>query len=146
MTMEPQANKGVTDLPGKEFSVLFVEDEPIITMSFVKVLKRRFAQVYAAKDGEMGLELFKQHRPDIVFTDILMPRMNGIEMTRQIKELSADTPIIVMTAVNEEPYREKARALGAFGYLTKPIDEEEFFSLLKRTTETLRQRKETVLE
>ncbi|KJR41281.1 DNA-binding response regulator [Candidatus Magnetoovum chiemensis] len=118
----------------KNISVLFVEGEVVTTLSFVNVLKRRFEKVYSAGNGLDGLEIFKRNRPDIVFTDILMPKMGGLEMISQIKQISPQTPIIVMTAINEQMYLEKANDIGIKGYLIKPIDEKEFYKILDKTT------------
>ncbi|MCI4625312.1 MAG: response regulator, partial [Candidatus Magnetoovum sp. WYHC-5] len=89
-------------------SVLFVEDEVTITLAFTNVLKRRFKTVYKAENGEKGIELFKLHKPDIVFTDILMPKMNGLKMISIIKEIDPNVPIIVMTALTERSCIDKA--------------------------------------
>ncbi len=111
-------------------SVLFVEDEVTITLAFTNVLKRRFKTVYKAENGEKGIELFKLHKPDIVFTDILMPKMNGLKMISIIKEIDPNVPIIVMTALTERSCIDKAEELGIHKYLVKPIDEKEFFTVL----------------
>ncbi|MBF0344792.1 MAG: response regulator [Nitrospirae bacterium] len=114
----------------RDLSVLFVDDEECISLSIVSVLKRRFGNVYLARDGQAGCDLFKKHQPDFVLTDILMPIMNGIEMIRCIREVSLDVPVIVMTALNEEPYLEETQKLNIQGYLLKPIDKVEFTELI----------------
>lgn len=111
-------------------SVLFVEDEVTITLAFTNVLKRRFKNVYKAENGEKGVEMFREFKPDIVFTDILMPRMNGLTMIAKIKELDPDVPVVIMTALTESSYLERANEMGVRSYLIKPIDEREFFTVL----------------
>jgi YesN/AraC family two-component response regulator len=113
-----------------DISILFVEDEVVFILAFVKLLKRRFENVYSAENGEKGLELFLKHRPTIVFTDILMPRLNGFELALRIKEASPTTPVVLMTAINEDAFIERAKGMGIDGYITKPINEDEFFDLL----------------
>lgn len=125
----------------KDFSILFIDDEFIITFSMVKVLKRRFATVYSAGDGQEGLEMFKKYNPDIVITDILMPKMDGLEMTKHIREMSPETPIIVLTAINEEPYIEKIKEIGIQSYIVKPVNDRDFFNVLYSTVDELKKRK-----
>ncbi|MCI4625250.1 MAG: response regulator [Candidatus Magnetoovum sp. WYHC-5] len=121
----------------EELVLLFVEDEVLTASMFIKTLKRRFKEVYLACNGNEGIELFNRYKPDIVLTDILMPKMNGIEMIAAIKEIAKQTPIIVMSAVSELNYIERAKELGIQDYLIKPIQSEEFFSVLKRITSDL---------
>ncbi|HLC17368.1 MAG TPA: response regulator [Thermodesulfovibrionia bacterium] len=121
----------------KDFSILFIDDEFIITFSMVKVLKRRFANVYSAGDGQEGLELFRKYFPDIVITDILMPKMDGLEMTKNIRKISPDTPVIVLTAINEEPYIDKIKEIGIQGYIVKPINDKDFFNVLYKAVDEL---------
>ena len=116
----------------RDVSILFVEDEAVFILAFKKLLQRRFENVYTAENGEKGLELFLKHRPTIVFTDILMPRLNGLDLAVRIKELSPSTPVVLMSAINEDKYIGKAKSTGIDGYITKPIDEEEFFAVLDR--------------
>jgi YesN/AraC family two-component response regulator len=121
----------------KDISILFVEDEAVFTLAFVKLLKRRFENVYSAENGEKGLKIFLELRPTIVFTDILMPRLNGLDLAARIKEVSPSTPVVLMTAINEDLYIGKAKVVGIDGYITKPINEEEFFDLLNRIIDSL---------
>jgi YesN/AraC family two-component response regulator len=125
-------NGGAPPGVNKDVSILFVEDEAVFMLAFVKLLKRRYENVYSAENGEKGLEIFKKHRPTIVFTDILMPRLNGIDLAARIKEISPSTAVVLMTAINEDMYIGKAKLIGIDGYITKPINEDEFFNLLNK--------------
>jgi CheY-like chemotaxis protein len=88
----------------KKFTVLCVEDELDVRDELAQFLKRRVKTLYLAHNGEEGLALFKQHAPNIVITDILMPVMNGLEMTKAIKRLNPDVPIIFTIAFNEPDF------------------------------------------
>lgn len=128
--MEKETGKNYMKQINKNIGVLFVEDELIITLNITTVLKRRFGHVYSAENGQEGLAQFKEHRPDIVITDILMPEMDGLEMISRIKEINPDTSFIIMTAANEESYLKKAKELGIHRYLIKPANDEDFLDML----------------
>ena len=104
-------------------SLLIVEDDRVICQMLATVIQRKFcdATIYRAENGRIGLDLFKEHRPAIVITDINMPVMDGIEMAAAIKALQADAHFIVMTAYSDKAYFEKFSAIGFCAYLLKPI-------------------------
>jgi CheY-like chemotaxis protein len=118
----------MTDI--KPISVLYVEDDAITRLAVGGFIKR-IAVVYLAADGQEGLELFKQYKPDIVVTDMAMPVMGGIEMINRIVELSPDVPIIVTTAYNDAEYRSDK----AWATLNKPIVREELIEAIKECSE-----------
>lgn len=110
-----------------QFTVLYVEDDLEAQESVSITLRRIFKEVYIAENGTIGLELFKEFRPDLVITDIQMPHCNGIEMSKAIKALSPKTPIIITTAFNEEDYLLQAIENDIDSFILKPIDKEKFF-------------------
>jgi len=100
---------------------LYVEDDEDLKNEMMISLKRRFKKVLSASNGREGLELFKEHRPDVVISDIKMPIMDGIEMSRQIKKIEKDVPIIFTTAFSEVPYLLEAIKIGVSRYVQKPL-------------------------
>lgn len=124
----------------KQFSVMHVEDDTSVRESLMRFLKRRFDTIYTAKDGAEGLELYLEHKPDIVITDIQMPVMDGIEMSRRIKESDGNALIIVTTAFNEKPYLEKAQDIGINEYLKKPVVKDDLMQALRNCAEILKSR------
>ncbi len=119
----------------KDVSLLYVEDDANVMEEAFKFLQRRFAAVYAAKNGREGLEVFKKSRPDIVITDIQMPIMNGLELAKQIKEISPDTPVIITTAYTEVPYLMQAIEIGIDSYVSKPIVNEDLYMTIRKSAE-----------
>ena len=105
-----------------ELAVLFVEDEETILDCMGIYFKRRFRDVYLAADGAEGLEKFREYRPDLVVTDIEMPKLDGLEMSKEIRKISPDTPIILTTAYNEDAQVEEGKRIGVSAYLLKPVD------------------------
>ncbi|MBF0541780.1 MAG: response regulator [Nitrospirae bacterium] len=110
----------------QSISILYVEDDVMIRVLFTNFLKRRFKHIYIAANGKEGLDLFNQHKPDVVVTDIAMPIMNGFKMIEKIIEINPIQPIIVTSGFNEDD--EKCK--GIYAYLVKPIIKEELIDLI----------------
>lgn len=125
-----------------ELKVLLVEDELIIRESFRSLLKRRVKKFITAKDGLDGLEKFKQERPDIVMTDIKMPKMDGLEMIAKIKEIDPDTIIVVISAHSETEYLLDAIEVGVNNFLIKPVDKPKLYNLLAKYVQDLKLKSE----
>lgn len=113
-----------------EYTLLFIEDEVMIRRMAIAFLKPYFSEIYEAKDGEEGLELYGKFKPDIIITDIEMPRLNGLEFCRIIRKEDKNTPIIINTAYITTEYLLEAVQLNLINYLPKPIEEEALFSAL----------------
>lgn len=102
--------------------LLYVEDERLIRESVAKQIQKMFPlEVFTACHGEEGVELFKKYKPEIVLTDIRMPVCDGLEMTRQIRELSQDTIIVIVTAYADFEYARTALQYQVHDFLIKPL-------------------------
>lgn len=106
---------------GKELSVLYVEDDESLRAETKKIIERIFRRVDVASNGQEGYEAFKTNKYDLVITDIEMPFSNGIEMSRNIRMLSQDTPIVVISAYTRTDYFIEAISLSVNHYILKPI-------------------------
>ena len=109
----------------KELSVLLVEDEAKIRDLLAGVMEKVFKKVITAQNGEEGLKKFKKFNPNIVITDILMPIRDGLEMSKDIRAISPETPIVVLSAFNDKDKLMQAIEIGVNKYLLKPIDMDE---------------------
>jgi len=105
-----------------KLSILLVEDEPEVRFELKRFLQRYSSNVITAKNGEEGLQLFKKHTPDIVISDIKMPKMNGIDMAKVIKKLEPSQTIIFTTAHSDNSYFLEAIEMQVDGYILKPVD------------------------
>ena len=115
----------------KHLKVLYVEDEEDILKSASMVLEDYVDRLFIARNGKEALEILKQENIDLVITDILMPKLNGIDLIKEIrKNPLLEVAIIVVTAHTETRYLLDCIALRVDGYILKPIDVEE---LLKTT-------------
>lgn len=114
----------------KELIILVVGDEIKTRESLINVLSKRFSKVIGAQNGDEGLKKFKKFKPDLVITDIAMPIMDGLDMAREIKEISDDVPIVVLSAYSEKERLLRSIDIGIDKYLIKPVDIEELFKVL----------------
>lgn len=114
----------------KELKVLIVEDEASLSKLLKDAIKEYFYNVIVAKNGQEGLKKFKSVKPDIIITDIMMPIMDGIEMSMKIKEMNEDTPIIVLSAFSDKDKLLKAIDIGITKYFIKPFDPDEVIDYL----------------
>lgn len=112
--------------------ILIVDDDRSIVEAVTIGLELQWSdiQVLSASDGEQGLDAFGREAPDLTLLDINMPRMNGWEMLRRLREFS-DAPVILLTARGEELDKVKGLELGADDYLTKPFSHLELFARIK---------------
>lgn len=100
-------------------TVLIIEDERELADVMAAYLKVEGFDTFTAYDGESGLELIKEHHPDVVLLDIMLPRLDGMEVCRQLREIS-DAIVIMVSAKNGEMDKVIALGTGADDYVTKP--------------------------
>lgn len=117
--------------------VLIVEDNKRAQEYLKDSIETQGHEVMVAKDGISGIESFKKFQPQVVFSDILMPKMNGLELLKKIKELNEQTIVVLNTAFDNEEYVLSALRLKVDNYLKKPIRHAELFSLLAEYSSTI---------
>jgi len=115
----------------KNLKILYIDDEENIRLNAIEYLSFYCDSVYGAKDGIEGLEVYTKINPDIIITDIKMPKLNGLEMVRKIRKTDNSTRIIVATAFLETSYLLQAIDLGLVKYLIKPITADKILPVLK---------------
>jgi DNA-binding response OmpR family regulator len=101
--------------------ILFIEDEAALQKAFKDVLEKEGYQMISALDGESGLRLAKSQKPDLILLDLILPRKDGFEVLKELKEDEATKgiPVIVLTNLEDIESVEKAIELGATTYLVK---------------------------
>jgi DNA-binding response OmpR family regulator len=119
-------------------TILVVEDDPSISQGLEKNLRFEGFSVFVAPDGERGLELAVDKSPDLVLLDVMMPKMNGFEVLRELRRRQIDVPVIMLTAKGEELDKVRGLDLGADDYITKPFGLSE---LLARIHAVLRRKR-----
>jgi two-component system NtrC family sensor kinase len=128
--------------PEMEWKVLFIDDEEGIRTVMSIVLADAGYKVITAESGERGIDLCREHSPQIVITDIRMPGMDGIEVLRRIKEEDPNTEVIVVTGFGEVDVAIRALQSNASDFITKPINDEALFVALERAKMRYTTRKE----
>lgn len=116
-------------------TVLVVEDETNIRSALVTMLERLGHRVCSATDGEEALTLLESETPAILITDLKMPGIGGLELLRQVKGRCPETETIMLTAYGSIETAVEAMRLGAYDYLTKPIDRDRFHMLIEKALE-----------
>jgi len=124
-----------------DISILIVEDEPLVLKTICDIIQRRYQNVYAADNGLTGIERYMQHKPDIVITDIRMPKKNGLEMALELKTINPDVKIIVLTAFNDTSYLVNAIDVGVHQYIFKPVQGEKLIRAIKRCEDDVRMKR-----
>jgi len=118
-----------------KLKVLVIDDDAVVTRSFNRVLTEKGYEVVTAVNGEEGLNTMNENEFDVVFTDIRMPGMDGLEVTESIKARCPWTPVVVITGYGTDENENRASVLGASGFVRKPLTPEMIESVtLKAVT------------
>ena len=115
-------------------SILLVDDADTVLHAMRHILARAGYDVKTAKSGKEALTLAKQHNFDVVFTDIHMPEMDGIELIKILRELDGytQTPILALTMTNTDTIKQTGKEAGATGWLNKPVSPPKLLDLLSK--------------
>ena len=127
-------------------TILLAEDEDNLRESFKKVLCLFVKDVYDAKDGEEALELYAKHAPDIIITDIKMPKLNGLELIKIIRLENKQIPIVVTSAYTDQDFLLESIKLSLVEYIIKPIKESKLNSILTQCAKVLSLKPQTIVE
>lgn len=112
-------------------TILIVDDE-VHTRKFLKtILEKEHYEVIAAENGEDALEKMETHHIDLIVLDIMMPKINGYELTKLLRETQNDLPILMLSAKHLPIDKKKGFVAGTDDYMSKPVDEEEMLLRIK---------------
>jgi signal transduction histidine kinase len=115
--------------------ILVAEDDPDVALVLCDWLQAQGHEVATASDGQAALDALGQQTPDLVFVDIQMPKLSGIEVLKRIKTQWPDLPVIIMTAHGTIGLAVEAMKVGAADFLTKPFDHDQLHSLIAKALE-----------
>ena len=121
----------------KELKVLLVEDEENLARLLKEAIGDNFHSFIIAKDGVEGQELFLKIKPDIVITDIEMPRLSGLDMAKELKRINPEIPIIILSAFSEKEKLFGAIDVGVTKYFLKPYDPDELLDYISSISSKL---------
>jgi DNA-binding response OmpR family regulator len=127
----------------KSQRILIIEDEPDMALGLRDTFEFKGYAVSVARDGEEGLNQALAEKPDLIILDVMMPRMSGLDVCRQLRDRNVDAPIIMLTARGQEMDKVIGLETGADDYVTKPFSLQE---LLARVRAHLRRRARRSIE
>ncbi|RLA84050.1 MAG: hypothetical protein DRG78_02510 [Epsilonproteobacteria bacterium] len=121
------------------FTILYVEDEKELQDILSSLFNGLFKKLIVASNGQEGLDMFTQNQAeiDLIITDINMPKMNGLDMCKNIRKVDSSIPIIITTAYNDNDFLHQAIDLGVDKFISKPINMEHLFKTIKETFEPI---------
>jgi len=114
----------------KKTNILICDDEIGVRESLKYILSEEYALAYAS-NGEEAVDYVKTHDPDLAILDIKMPKMNGLEALRQIKQAKPEIQVLMITGYESGDVAAQAIRLGASDYLTKPLDREKVLTQIR---------------
>ncbi|RXK12677.1 DNA-binding response regulator [Halarcobacter mediterraneus] len=129
----------------KNIKILYVEDDDIARENGIEYLENYFDKVYEAKDALSALKIYNQENPHIIISDIQMPKLNGLEFIRKIRQKDKQTQIIILSAFSTKEYLFEAIELQLVKYLTKPICENELKKALEICINTLKNNESNII-
>ena len=125
----------------KKLTAMVVEDEGVANELLSSTFKNFFSDVTSAFNGKEALEMFERIEPDIIFVDIVMPEMDGIELSRKIREMNPNQIIIVISASNDIQKISESIEIGVNSFIQKPIDTKKIIELLSNVTALISKKK-----
>lgn len=130
----------------KNLKILYVEDEDFIRKNAIEYLSFYSDFVYEAVDGIDGYEKYLEIKPDIIICDIIMPKLDGLELIEKIRKQDKETKIIVATARLDTKFLLKAVELGLVKYITKPLEEKKLIDTLNKAVLLIRENDSNIIK
>ena len=115
----------------KSFTLLYAEDEAGIQNNLNEIFQCLFKEIYLASNGEEALKLYHEKKPDLIITDIQMPKLTGIELLKQVRKRDSKTRVIITSAHTDLEYMLEATELHLVKYIVKPITESKIKDALE---------------
>ena len=125
----------------KKLTAMVVEDEGVANELLSSTFKNFFSDVSSAFNGKEAIEMFDRLKPDIIFVDIVMPEMDGIELSRKLREMNPNQIIIVISASNDIQKISESIEIGVNSFIQKPIDTKKIIELLTNVTALISKKK-----
>lgn len=119
-------------------SLLVIDDDRTVLLLVKKAFADSDVEIHCASDAQSGMAALREHKPDVLLLDILLPEVSGMELAREIRAIDIRLPVIFITATNDSDTAIEAMKMGAYDYLLKPLDIRQVRSLVERALETRR--------
>ena len=119
----------------KDYNILVIDDEAAQRDVLTGYLKKKGSRIFSASSGKEGIEIAKNNPVDIILSDFKMPDLNGIDVLEQVKKINPEISFVIVTAYGTVENAVKAMRLGAFDYISKPVDLDELDLMIERIIE-----------
>ena len=119
-------------------SLLVIDDDRTVLLLLKKAFADSDLEIHCASDAESGMAALREHKPDVLLLDILLPEVSGMDLAREIRAIDIRLPVIFITATNDSDTAIEAMKMGAYDYLLKPLDVRQVRTLVERALETRR--------
>lgn len=123
-------------------TIVIADDEKLIRAGIKKIIEKSLAIpvcIIEAKNGEEALNICKEENPDLIITDIRMPKMDGIELMKNLSNLEEKPAIIVLSGFDDFSYAKEAISCGAISYILKPVDSQELITAINNAIASVNQ-------
>lgn len=110
------------------FKLLLVDDDPHLLRMLEFALKSKGYEVITARDGDEALDRYRETRPDLVVLDVMLPKRDGMQVCREMRQIGRRVPILLLTALDDSPHKVEGFDVGADDYITKPFDLQELLA------------------
>ena len=104
-----------------DLTLLYIEDDIEILQNITLILNKYFKKIYKAQDGEEALKIYSKNKPDILLTDIVLPKLNGLAVATEIRDKDKKIPIIFLSAYRDKALSDTADKLSSSSFLVKPF-------------------------
>jgi YesN/AraC family two-component response regulator len=125
----------------KKLTAMVVEDEKEANQILTSTFSNFFSHVYSTFNGKEGLEVYKEYKPDVVFVDIIMDGMDGIALSRKIREIEPRQIIVIISASNDITKISETIEIGVNSFIQKPVDTSKTIELLSAIVDIVKKRK-----
>jgi len=125
-------------------NILIVDDDPRIQILLQQLLKAKGHEGFVAENGACAIEVVRKHAFDLIITDLRMPKMNGMDLLREVKALYPDLPVLMVTAYASDETTVESVKLGVFDYMDKPFKIDDLMSAIDRALSAPRGEKRAV--
>jgi len=125
----------------KKLTILIVEDRADDNEQMKALFSNLFKEVYTARDGEEGLAVYKEKKPDVIATDLIMPNMDGLDMIEAIKNINQHQLIVVVSASDDIEKISKTVALNVTSFIYKPIETQKLIDALSSVVSKIKKQK-----
>lgn len=122
----------------EDLSILYVEDEKELLEEVIEILQyKKIKHLHVAQNGFDALKIYEQEKPDLIITDLMMPKMSGIDLVSNIRSKDNDTKIIMLTAISDVDTLLRATELNLTKYILKPLQYENLFNAIDLALEQI---------